>query len=78
MLIPISELGCVGRQQWSYSEVDIALDSESKSRGFESHYDHCLQAFFHVSCIYISFFFRQGHFGGHHQKVYMLSCELVP
>ena len=26
-------------QEWSYSEVDIALDSESIGRGFESHYD---------------------------------------
>ena len=28
-----------GNQEWSYSEVDIALDSESIGRGFESHYD---------------------------------------
>jgi hypothetical protein len=24
------------------------------------------------------FFFRQRHFGVHHQKVYRLSCEMVP
>ena len=33
-----------GNQEWSYSEVDIALDSESIGRGFESHYDQfCLE-----------------------------------
>jgi hypothetical protein len=35
----LSKLNVCGRQEWSYSKVDIVLDSESKSRGFESHYD---------------------------------------
>lgn len=34
-----------GSQEWSYSEVDIALDSESIGRGFDSHYDQFFLGF---------------------------------
>jgi hypothetical protein len=53
----LSKLNVCGKQEWSYSEVDIALDSESKSRGFESHYDQFVIVFVFVSAssIYCNF-----------------------
>lgn len=50
-------------QEWSYSEVDIALDSESIGRGFESHYDQfflsCCGGNFVLAFVFVSCVFQQ-------------------